>query len=114
MRFVDDLKGVTPLLSAVPPDSTREGPDGPHSGNPTVRSRKGQPEHVAWVYERPDGGRGFGFTGGHFHRGWADENMRRLVLNALLWIAKAKVPPNGVWSQVTEGDLKADLDAKGK
>ena len=43
MRFRDEMKGVTPILSARPPDSTRKGPDGPHSGNPTVRSRLGMP-----------------------------------------------------------------------
>ena len=35
-----------------------------HSGNPHVRARMGMPEHVAWAYERPGGGRSFGFTGG--------------------------------------------------
>jgi len=47
MRFVESMAGVTPLLTAVPPNSTRKGKDGPHSGNPTVRSRLGMPEHVA-------------------------------------------------------------------
>ena len=37
MRFLDNLEGVTPILSAVPPEETRQGPDGPFSGNPTVR-----------------------------------------------------------------------------
>jgi len=39
MRFAKDMKGVTPILSAVPPESTRQGRDGPHSGNPDVRAR---------------------------------------------------------------------------
>ena len=43
---------------------------------------------IAWAYERKDGGRGFGFTGGHFHRNWADENFRKVVVNAILWAAK--------------------------
>ena len=42
--------------------------------------------------ERPDGGRGFGFTGGHFHRNWGDPNFRKLVLNAILWTAGLDVP----------------------
>ena len=53
MRFVEGMAGVTPILSAVPPDSTRKGPDGPHSGNAEVRARLGMAEHVAWAYERP-------------------------------------------------------------
>ena len=43
-----------------------------------------------------DGGRGFGFTGGHVHWNWADPNFRKLVLNAIVWCAKAEVPPEGV------------------
>ena len=85
-----------------------------HSGNPTVRSKIGQPQHVAWAVEREDGGRGFGFTGGHFHRNWGNDNFRKLVLNALLWTAKAEVPENGVECNVTDEDLKANLDPKGK
>ena len=47
MRFRPDLEGVTPLLSAVPPNETRQGPDGPFSGNPTVRASVGMIKHVA-------------------------------------------------------------------
>src|SRR5439155_17876783 len=65
MRFRENMDQVTPILTAIPPASTLDRPDGPHSGNPTVRSKLGQPQHVAWAVEREDGGRGFGFTGGH-------------------------------------------------
>ena len=106
------MKGVTPILSAVPPDSTRERVDGPHSGNAAVRARKGESEIVAWAAERPDGGRGFGYTGGHFHKNWGDENNRKLFLNAVLWTAKAEIPANGVESSVTTEDLAQNLDPK--
>ncbi len=53
---------------------------------------------VAWAVERADGGRGFGYTGGHFHRNWENENVRRMLLNALLWTAKIEVPTGGVRS----------------
>src|SRR5207237_10619708 len=39
MRFVDDLKGVTPILAAVPPIKTVQGggeKSSSHGGNPTV------------------------------------------------------------------------------
>ena len=32
---------------------------------------------MAWAYVRPDGGRGFGFTGLHKHSNLADDNFRR-------------------------------------
>jgi trehalose utilization protein len=116
MRFREGMKGVMPILSALPPDTTLNRPDGPHSGNPAVREavRKGEPQHVAWAYERPDGGRGFGFTGAHYHRNWGDDNFRKLVLNALLWVARMDVPANGVECNVTPDDLKQNLDPKGK
>ncbi|MFW6170512.1 MAG: ThuA domain-containing protein [Planctomycetota bacterium] len=99
MRFAEDMKGVTPILSAVPPESTRQRPFGAHSGNPHVRARSGMPEVVAWVYERPGSGRGFGFTGMHTHWTWAQDSFRKSVLNALVWIAGAEVPAGGVASE---------------
>jgi hypothetical protein len=96
MRFAPDMKGVTPLLAAVPPEKTRQGKDGPHSGNPEVRARTGMAEVIGWVYDRPGGGRGFGFTGMHTHWNWAQDSFRKAVLNSLVWIAGAEVPANGV------------------
>lgn len=112
MRFREGMKGVTPILSTVPPERTREGADGPHSGNPAVRARKGMAEHLAWVCERPDGGRGFGFTGGHFHWNWAYDDFRKVVLNGIVWVAKIDVPAGGVPSKTpTAEDLEANLDS---
>jgi hypothetical protein len=72
-----------------------------------------RPAHfVAWAGERQDGGRSVGFTGGHYHANLGDENFRKIVLNALLWIAKAKVPPNGVQVTVTPAELTENLDPK--
>ncbi len=53
---------------------------------------------VAWAVERADGGRGFGFTGGHFFDNWWNEDFRKLTLNAIAWCAKADVPADGVAS----------------
>jgi len=115
MRFRDGMKDVTPILSAVAPESTMSRKDGPHEGNPAVREAvaKGEPQHVMWVAGRAGGGRGFGFTGGHFHRNWGNDDQRKLVLNAILWIARAEVPKNGVESKVSEEELMANLDPKG-
>jgi type 1 glutamine amidotransferase len=117
MRFQPEMTGVTPILSALPPSSTLERPDGPHENNPAVRKavlEDKEPQHVMWVYNRSDGGRGFGFTGGHSHAFWGNENFRKVVLNAILWIAKENVPVGGVVSAVTPEDLKANMDAKGR
>ncbi|XOV71446.1 MAG: ThuA domain-containing protein [Verrucomicrobiota bacterium] len=115
MRWRKDMDGIKPILSAKPSDDVREGPyvwpKGPY---PHIMEDKGRTEVMMWVRERPDGGRGFGFTGGHRHVNWGNDNFRKVVLNALLWIAKVEVPPQGVVSFVSEDDLKQNLDPKGK
>jgi type 1 glutamine amidotransferase len=112
MRFREPIDGVTAILSAVPPDATRQRPDGPHSNNPTVRAGKGGREVLAWAYERPAGGRGFGCTGAHFHKNWENEEFRKLMLNALVWTTGLDVPEAGVVSTVTGDDLVANMDEK--
>jgi hypothetical protein len=73
----------------------------------------GREEAMMWAVERPDGGRGFGFTGGHFHVNWSEENFRRVILNALLWISKVDVPAGGVQSaRVMDEELIENLDPK--
>jgi trehalose utilization protein len=115
MRWRPDMKGVTPVLVAKPSDQVRKGPyvypAGPY---PHIVEASGRDETMMWLYERPDGGRSFGFTGGHRHVNWGNENFRKVVLNALLWIAKADVPAGGVKSDVSDEELKANLDPKKK
>ena len=87
MRFQDQQ--VVHILSAVAPASTMERGNGPHSGNDTVRKlvAEGVPQVTAWAYNRPGGGRGFGYTGGHFHANWQNDDARNLVLNAIEWVS---------------------------
>lgn len=102
-----------PILVAKPTDEVRKGPyvfpKGPYNH---IVAASGRAEAMMWAVERPDGGRGFGFTGGHFHDNWANDNFRKTVLNALVWLAKGEVPAWGVESHVTSDDLNANLDAK--
>ncbi|MCA9165436.1 MAG: ThuA domain-containing protein, partial [Planctomycetales bacterium] len=99
MRFRDDMKNVTPILTDLPGPDTLRRPDGPHSGNPAVRAavlQRKEPQHVAWASERDNGQRGFGFTGGHDHWNWGEENFRKLVLNAIAWTAHIEIPKDGL------------------
>lgn len=113
MRFRPEMKGVTSILSAVPSDAVRNGPyvypPGPY---PHIQANKGQAETMMWAVERPDGGRGVGFTGGHVHRNWLEPSFRKVVLNALLWVSKVDVPEGGVVSEVSEDDITRNLDPK--
>jgi type 1 glutamine amidotransferase len=121
MRFAEGMDGVTPILTDLPPketlirdDGRLARPDGPHSNNPAVRQavlERGQPQHTAWAHERPNGGRGFGFTGGHWHWNWGNDQFRKLVLNAVVWTAGLEVPEKGVQSRsLTVEDLEANQD----
>ncbi|MCI0744794.1 MAG: ThuA domain-containing protein [Verrucomicrobia subdivision 3 bacterium] len=81
LRFRDNDTRVVPLLLK-------------QAGGPVL------PNTVAWAVERADGGRGFGTTGGHFYENWWLPDFRRMILNAIVWTAKADVPPGGVESNL--------------
>lgn len=118
MRWATDtaIKArVTPILVDTPSDEVRDGPyvhpKGPYEH---VVADRGKAETMMWVMERANGGRGFGFTGGHTHAHWGDPNQRKILLNALLWIAKVDVPAQGVVDNITAADLTQNLDDKKK
>ena len=109
MRFQSERGQVMDLVTAVPtPDRLKRvinlwnqhGVDG-----------LGKTQTLMWGIERKDGGRGVGFTGGHYHRNWAINDFRKIVLNAVVWVAGGDVPEDGVSSKpLTEEDLNANLD----
>ena len=123
MRFADGFEGdkmnlagatkFVPILVAKPSDDVRKGPyvypKGPYEH---IVAASGRAEAMMWAVERPDGGRGFGFTGGHFHDNWGNDQFRKTVLNALVWVAKGEVPASGVESKISAADLDANLDPK--
>ncbi len=88
------------------------GPNGNRpAGNVTVLATSMLPpdspqrEPVAWCIQRPDGGRGFGIVMPHFYKNWALEDLRRFILNGIVWTAKLEVPDSGVQT------IAPDLDA---
>ena len=125
MRFIGGIPGAkateveglkfTPILVATPSKKVRGGPyvwpKGPYDH---IVADEGRAEAMMWAVERPDGGRGFGFTGGHFHLNWGNDDFRKTILNAFVWLAKAKVPQSGVASEVKELALYQNLDPKKK
>ena len=125
MRFIGDIAGneadeveglnFVPLLVALPSDAVRDGPyvypKGPY---PHIQASKGRAEAMMWCVERANGGRGYGFTGGHFHDNWGNDDFRKVVLNAMVWLAKCDVPEEGVASTVTQEQLDQNLDPKNR
>jgi type 1 glutamine amidotransferase len=78
IRFDPNEKGLIPVMTTMLPKD------------------KPNREVIAWAIQRKDGGRGFGFTGGHFHRNWRIEDCRKMILNAIWWTAGVEIPAGGV------------------
>ena len=57
---------------------------------------------AAWAFERPNGGRGFSFTGLHDLVNLDHPQLRRLLLNAIVWTAQMEVPSTGIRSGVPD------------
>lgn len=112
MRFIDERDKVLDLVTATP---TRENMyKYINLWNQNGVDGLNKEQALMWGYERPNGGRGVGFTGGHYHHGWALDGFRTVVLNALIWSAGMEVPEGGVKSKaLTEDDLNANLDKYG-
>lgn len=85
LKFAKPADAVTPILRAV------------------IDS---QPETVAWAFERPDGGRSFGFSGLHFHDNWRREEYRRVVAQGVLWTVNKLVPNDGLDVSVDAATLE--------
>ncbi len=106
MRFPADHQHVKRIVEATPPDNVRK--------TKAAAEHPGRIETLGWAVERPDGGRGFGFTGGHYHDNWGHDDFRKLVLNAIAWSAGVDVPAEGIQSKVEPEELKQNLDPKQK
>jgi hypothetical protein len=99
-------KGFTPLLVGAVPDKSRTTAD--------AKAHAGRDEVIAWAFQRPNGGRGFGFTGADLHKSWSYESQRRLVVNGILWSAGLEVPAGGAKMDFNDADLNRNLDKKDK
>lgn len=77
---------------------------------PVLPGREGDGKYVAWARERPNKGRGFGTTCGHFYDNWRNDDFRRLILNAICWTAHVDVPATGVEAKFyTHAEITAAL-----
>lgn len=73
---------------------------------PLIRTNIEEESHtVSWAWNRPDGGRSFGFSGLHFHSNWKHESYRRLMTQAILWTVDRKIPSQGIPVDIKDIDL---------
>ncbi|MBT4865769.1 MAG: hypothetical protein HON53_11740 [Planctomycetaceae bacterium] len=77
-----------------------------NSVTPLIRVKVDGADHsVCWAWERPGGGRSFGYSGGHFHQNWSREDYRRLMTQAVLWTVDVPVPDAGLPLRISPKDL---------
>jgi len=103
---------VTPLHGALPPiDIIKPGSGMDRGGISALEEvKKGIDQYCAWGFERPAGGRTFGFTGGHTHWNWGRDELRKLILNGIYWTTNSEVPAQGISStRPTAKEMLADL-----
>jgi type 1 glutamine amidotransferase len=91
--FNRDAKRVVPILRANLP---KEAPA----------------DHIlAWAFERPNGGRSFGFTGGHYLASLKQPQIKKMILNAICWTSGRTVPPEGVAVESPAASVQAPRPA---
>lgn len=89
---------LTPLHRALPPVGIIHPGRAMDSGSDSAVEAvtRGETQYCAWGFERPAGGRTFGFTGGHTHWNWGRDELRKLILNGIYWTTGAEVPEKGI------------------
>jgi type 1 glutamine amidotransferase len=63
----------------------------------------GERPMVSWAWERPGGGRSFGYSGCHYHENWSRPEYRRFISQAVLWTLRLTPP---------EKDFPAEVKAE--
>ncbi|QJE94884.1 PVC-type heme-binding CxxCH protein [Luteolibacter luteus] len=102
---------VEPLFTVSPAKELVEPGLSPYRGNDFARKTMEEgkvPQYVAWAFPRPKGGRAFGFTGGHFHWTWANDEVRKMVLNGILWSAGGEIPAAGITTKTPDAKRLMD------
>ena len=73
---------------------------------PLIQVRIEEEVHtVGWAWERPDGGRSFGFSGLHFHENWKLESYQRMLAQSVRWVLKREIPKGGVRVNLEPADF---------
>ena len=89
-RIAPRGRGITALLRARLQADYRGGKE--------LEDDRPSLHNVAWAFERAGGGRAFTFSGGHYLTAFDQPELRKLLLNAILWSARIEVPRRGVRS----------------
>ena len=102
---------VYPLVTAIPTQQNMVRYGSSKFWNILAAKKLGTQQSIIWCRDPKEGARGAGFVGGHYHKNWAIDNYRRMILNTIAWVSRVEVPENGVPSKtVTKAMLNQNLN----
>jgi putative membrane-bound dehydrogenase-like protein len=111
LNLSDDCQECYPLATATPTRQNMVRYGSSKFWNKDAADKLGTKQVLMWCRDAKSQGRGAGFVGGHYHRNWAIDDYRKLVLNTIAWVARLDVPANGVPSKpVTKAMLNQNLN----
>lgn len=111
LNFDRDDASVYPLVTAIPTPENMVRYGSSKFWNHLAEKQLGTKQAILWCRDPKAGARGAGFVGGHYHRNWAIDDYRTMVLNAIAWVSRLEVPEGGVPSpKVTKAMLNLNLN----
>jgi|GEM_PF-494649 len=115
LNFDDDCEHCHALASATPTKQNMVRYGSPKFWNKDAADKLGTEQVLLWCRDPGSsdkaGARGAGFVGGHYHKNWAIDPYRKLILNTITWLARVEVPSGGVESgPVTKAMLNKNLN----
>ena len=111
LNFPKNCNHCYPLATATPTEQNMIRYGSSKFWNKNAEEKLGTPQALLWCSDPEKGARGAGFVGGHYHRNWAIDNYRKLILNTIAWVTRVEVPANGVPSKsVTKAMLNQNLN----
>ena len=111
LNFDGQCQHCYPLATAIPTKKNMVTYGSSKFWNKQAADKLGTKQALLWCRDPEEGARGAGFVGGHYHRNWAIDDFRTLVLNTIAWVARVDVPKGGVSSKkVTRAMLNVNLN----
>lgn len=92
------VENITPLLW-----SSKKNQGAPMGGMKDV---------VAWAYTRENQGRSFSCSGAHGHWEWANDGLRQMIINGILWTAHQEIPEHGFPAAIDKDQMNRNFDPR--
>ena len=111
LSFDKSCKDCYPLATGTPTPENMVTYGSSKFWNKDAADKLGTAQSLIWCRDPADAPRGAGFVGGHFHRNWAIDDYRKLILNTIAWVSKVEVPKDGIISEsITQEILNQNLN----